>query len=453
MSSTYEKLENSQVKLTFKISPEVFTKSLDEVYQKEKGKINMQGFRKGKVPRKVIESTFGKGYFYEDGLNNCLGSEYEKAARSSDLWPVSQAEFDILEISEEAGALLTATFTVRPEIDLPKEVYTNLEYPRLPDIEVSDEDVNKALEDIRMRNSRILPVEDRKTKEGDIVTINFEGFVDGETFEGGRFEGYRLKLGSKQFIDNFEEQLVDKEIGEDVEVNVTFPMEYPQEHLAGKKSLFNVKILEINETILPELDDDFAEEISEFETLAEYKESLKKELEAQRANMKLASEERRMLDALARKLDFYLPEVMIDNQVSNMINDFENRLRQSGMSMEAYLTQVGQTLDTLRKAYRKTAELQVRARVMLEKIAEVEDFEVSEAEIVSEVHIISETHGIPYDDLMSTIKESDRRGLILDIKARKAMELLSKNSVPSSDVVEITEEEKKEMDSQRFNFS
>ena len=450
MSSTYEKLQNSEIKLTFKISAEVFSKSLDEVYQKQKGKINMQGFRKGKVPRKVIEATFGGGYFYEEAINHCLGDEYERATREADLWPVSSAEFDIVEVSEEEGVTLTAVFTVRPDFDIPKEIYTELEYPRLPDSDVTDADIEKALEEIRMRNSRLMPVEDRKTKTDDIVTINFEGFVDGETFEGGKFEGYRLKLGSKQFIDNFEEQLIDKEIGADVEVNVTFPENYPQEHLAGKKALFNVKILEINETHLPELDDDFAEEVSEFDTLEQYKESLKGQLKIQREQMKAASEERRMLDALARKVPFDLPPVMIENQISNMIQDFSNRVRQSGMSIEAYLTQVGQTIETLRAAYRKTAELQVRARIMLEKIAEVEGFDVSESEIVAEVHNISEIHQVPYENLMSTMKDIDRRGLILDIKAKKAMALLAKNATPSSDVIEITQEEQEEIDSQKL---
>jgi len=445
MSSTYEKLENNEIKLTFKIQPDVFAKALDEVYLKHKGKINMQGFRKGKVPRKVIEATFGQGYFYEEALNHVLGAEYDRAISEVDVWPVSQAEFEILEVSEENGATLTAVYTTRPDFDLPKEAYENLEYPRLPEIEVTEEAVDNALKQIQGQNSRLVPVEDRQTQLDDIVTINYEGFVDGVPFEGGKFEGYRLKLGSKQFIDTFEDQLLSKNIGEDVEVNVTFPNPYPQKALEGKAAVFKVKILEINETELPELDDDFAEEVSEFDTLAEYKESLKVQLEAQREQMKVVNEERRILDTLARKVPFELPNVMIENQVNNLIQDFSNRLRQQGMSMEAYLTQVGRTMEDLRSAYSKTAEPQVRARILLEKIAEVENFTVAEAEIVAEVHNISEMHHIPYDNLMETMRDSDRRGLILDIKSRKAMEILTQNAKPSVEVVEITEEEQAEM--------
>ncbi|MCL2611470.1 MAG: trigger factor, partial [Defluviitaleaceae bacterium] len=332
-----------------------------------------------------------------------------------------------------------------PDFDLPKEAYENLEYPRLPEIEVTEEAVDNALKQIQGQNSRLVPVEDRQTQLDDIVTINYEGFVDGVPFEGGKFEGYRLKLGSKQFIDTFEDQLLSKNIGEDVEVNVTFPNPYPQKALEGKAAVFKVKILEINETELPELDDDFAEEVSEFDTLAEYKESLKVQLEAQREQMKVVNEERRILDTLARKVPFELPNVMIENQVNNLIQDFSNRLRQQGMSMEAYLTQVGRTMEDLRSAYSKTAEPQVRARILLEKIAEVENFTVAEAEIVAEVHNISEMHHIPYDNLMETMRDSDRRGLILDIKSRKAMEILTQNAKPSVEVVEITEEEQAEM--------
>ncbi|MCL1924683.1 MAG: trigger factor [Defluviitaleaceae bacterium] len=446
MSSTYKKLENSQIKLTFKIEPDIFSNALDEVYQRQKGRINMQGFRKGKVPRKVIEATFGSGYFYEDAINHVLGKEYEKATTEANLWPVSQAEFEIVEVTEKDGATLTATFTVRPDFDLKKEDYAQLEYPRLPESIVTDEDLEKTLEEIRKQNSRLVPVEDRAAKQDDVVTINFEGFIDGEAFEGGKSDGYRLKLGSKQFIDNFEEQLIGKNIGDNVEVHVTFPEKYPQENLSGKAAIFNVKMLEINETVLPELDDDFAEEISEFDTLEEYTKDVRAKLEVQREQMRASSEERRMLDALARKIPFDLPEVMIENQVNNMIQDFSNRLRQSGMSMEAYLTQVGQTIENLRKAYRKTAELQIRARVILEKIAEVENFEVTEAEITAEVHNISEMYNTPYENLMATMRDSDKRGLILDIKSKKAMDLLVSNSRASKDVVEVTEEEQEEID-------
>ena len=445
MSSTYEKLENNEIKLTFKIEAGIFATALDEVYLKHKGKINMQGFRKGKVPRKVIEATYGQGYFYEEALNHVLSEQYDRAVNEVEIWPVSQAEFEILEVSEEDGATLTATYITRPDFDIPKEAYENLEYPRLPEIEVKDDAVDKALKQIQEQNSRIVPVEDRATKLDDIVTINYEGFVDGAAFDGGKFEGFRLKLGSKQFIDNFEEQLLDKNIGDEVEVNVTFPDKYPQKSLEGKSAVFNVKILEINETELPELDDDFAEEVSEFETLAEYKENLKVQIEAQREQMQVMSEERRILDALSKKVPFELPNVMIENQVNNLYQDFANRLRQQGMSVEAYLTQVGRTLEELREAYTKTAAPQVRARVLLERIAEVENFEVTEAEISAEVHNISEAHNIPYDSLMTTMRDADRRGLVLDIKSRKAMELLMKNAKPSDEVVEVTEEEQAEI--------
>jgi len=361
MGSRFETVETNKVKITFEISPEKFEEGIQEAYKRNRGKINIPGFRKGKAPRKIIEMNFGKEIFYEDAVNIVLPDAYDSAVKELNLDTVSRPEIDIEEISAENGVVLTAEVFVKPEVSIEAEDYKGVQY-EIAEAVIEDSEIEAEINKVREQNARIVPVTDRPVQDGDIVTLDFEGFVDGVAFEGGKGENYELTIGSKTFIDTFEEQLTGLNIGEEKDVNVKFPEEYGKEELNGKPALFKVKINGIKFKELPEVDDDLAQDVSEFDTLDEYKNSIKEKLLSAKEEEIKNKKENDIVKAVTEKAKMDVPPVMIENQIENMVNDFANQLRMQGLPLETYLQYVGQDMDSLREAYRANAENQVKSR-------------------------------------------------------------------------------------------
>ena len=428
---TTENIGNNEVKITLQITPEELAKALETAYHKGKGKIAIQGFRKGKVPRKIIEKFYGEDYFYLDAVNLVLPDLYEKFLDETDLEIVSQPSFDLEEeITLEKGATVIAIISVKPEVQLKKEDYTGVTYDAVAEEKVTDEEIEREINQLRERNSRIAPVEGRASKNGDIVNINFEGFVDGVAFAGGKSEGFDLKLGSKNFIDTFEAQLEGKEIGEDVDVHVTFPEHYPgNQDLAGAKAHFKVKINDIKEVQLPELDDDFAQDVSEFDTMEEYRTHLKEQIQIMRDENRTGTIQENIVKSIAAKIEIDIPKSMVDAQITNIVEDTANTMRMRGVGLEVYLQHIGQTMDEYRESQRENADEQVRARLLLEKIAELENFEVTDEEFEEEVDRIADVYNMERAKLVEAIGVAGEKGLRTDIKAKKAVDYLTEHAI------------------------
>lgn len=428
MSCKIENLEKNKVKITFSVSAEKLEEGIQEAYNKNKSKINIPGFRKGKAPRKIIEVQYGKEFFFEDAINIVMPEAYTAAVEELDLTIVSRPEISIVDISIEDGATIEAEVYIKPEITLNPEDYKGVTYNK-EELEVTDEDIENEINKAREQNSRVVSVSDRPIKDGDIVTIDFEGSIDDVPFEGGKGTDYELTIGSKTFIDTFEEQLIGHEIGDDVEVNVTFPENYGKEELQGQKALFKVEIKDIKVKELPEINDDFAQDVSEFDTLEEYKNDIKQKLQEAKEQDEQRNKEDKILKALIEKISMDVPQVMIENQIDNMINEFENQIRSQGMSLDVYLQYVGQNMDSLREAYRENATTQVKARLILEKVVEIEGIEVSEEEYNEEIDRIAKNYNMDKERLLTVLREEDKIGLKLDLKVKNALKLILDNSV------------------------
>lgn len=428
MGSRFETVETNKVKITFEISPEKFEEGIQEAYKRNRGKINIPGFRKGKAPRKIIEMNFGKEIFYEDAVNIVLPDAYDSAVKELNLDTVSRPEIDIEEISAENGVVLTAEVFVKPEVSIEAEDYKGVQY-EIAEAVIEDSEIEAEINKVREQNARIVPVTDRPVQDGDIVTLDFEGFVDGVAFEGGKGENYELTIGSKTFIDTFEEQLIGLNIGEEKDVNVKFPEEYGKEELNGKPALFKVKINGIKFKELPEVDDDLAQDVSEFDTLDEYKNSIKEKLLSAKEEEIKNKKENDIVKAVTEKAKMDVPPVMIENQIENMVNDFANQLRMQGLPLETYLQYVGQDMDSLREAYRANAENQVKSRLVLEAIANKEDFPVTEEDIDAELNKLAENYQMEKERLENILKPEDKEGLKKDIAVRKALDYIVENAV------------------------
>ncbi len=426
MSNTVEKLENNRVKITFQIDAESFEKGIQEAYNKNKGKINIQGFRKGKAPRQIIEKMYGKEFFYDDAINIVLPSIYEKAVLEEGLDVVSRPQIDFEEVSKEKGATVIATVFVKPEVTV--ENYKGLEVEKV-EAEVTDEDINNRLNQELDKNARLIEVTDRAVQDGDVVTLDFEGFKDGVPFEGGKGENYELTIGSKTFVDTFEEQLVGLNIGEEKEINVTFPENYGQADLAGQPATFKAKINAIKLKELPELDDEFAKDISEFDTLDEYKAKIKEELSTQKVEFAKNETQNKLMEKLVQSTDINLPQVMVENQVEGLVRDYAGQLQAQGISLDMYLEFMGQTMESLREVYRVEAEKQVRGRLILESIAKQENFDVSEEEIDNEVSRIATQYNMPLEQLKKVMRPEDVEGIKGDIRTQKALKLVAETAV------------------------
>ncbi|ROR28712.1 trigger factor [Mobilisporobacter senegalensis] len=422
MSLQVEKLEKNMVKLTIEATAEEFEAATEKAYLKNRSKMNVQGFRKGKAPRKIIEKMYGKEVFYEDAANNIIPDAYEKAAVESGLDLVSQPDIDVVQIESGKPFIFTATVAVKPEVTLGD--YKGIKVAKA-DIEVTEDEMNGELDKVREQNSRLIAVEDRPAKDKDQTIIDFEGFVDGVPFEGGKGTDYPLTLGSHSFIDTFEEQLVGKKIGEEVEVNVKFPEEYQAAELAGKDAMFKVTIKEIKEKELPELDDEFASDVSEFETLAEYKEDLKaKLLEKKEKDAKRAKEDE-VVDKIIENATMEIPDAMLDTQVKQMADEFAQRIQQQGLTVEQYFQFTGMDSKKFIETLKPQATKRIQSRLVLETIVKAENITASDEDIEKEIKDMAAMYQMEYEKLKEIIGEREKEQMKMDIAVQKAVDFVT----------------------------
>ena len=424
MSVQVEKLEKNMAKLTVEVPAEEVEKAIQAAYLKEKNKISMPGFRKGKVPRAMIEKMYGAAVFYEEAANILIQDNYAKAMEESKEDIVSRPTIDVVQIESGKPFIFTAEVAVRPEVTLGK--YKGVQVTKI-DTTVTDEEVEAALEKEQQKNSRTVSVTDRPVQTGDTAVIDFEGFVDGVAFEGGKGENHPLEIGSHSFIEGFEDQLVGHNAGEEVEVNVTFPEKYQAAELAGKPAVFKVKINEIKTKELPELNDEFAQDVSEFDTLAEYKEDLRKHLEVSKENDAKRAKEDEAIKKIIDKSTMELPDAMIDTQCENMINEFAQRISQSGLTMDQYMQFPGMTIDGLKEQVRPEAITRIQSSLVLEQIAKEENIEVSDDEINAEVEKMAAQYGMEADKLKEYLGDAEKESMKRDLAITKAVDLIMEN--------------------------
>ena len=427
MSFTVEQLEEkNMVKLVITSSDEEFEKGLEQAYNKNKSKINVQGFRKGKAPRKIIEKFYGKEVFFEDAANAIIPEAYAKAAEESGLEIVSQPEIGLVQLEDGKPFIFSATVAVKPEVELGQ--YKGVEVAKA-DVEVTEDDINAELDKVREQNSRTVNVEDRPVQDKDMTVIDFEGFIDGQPFQGGKGENYPLTIGSHSFIDTFEEQLIGKNIGEETEVNVTFPEDYHAEELKGKPATFKVTVKEIKEKQYDDLDDDFAQNVSDFDTLAEYKEDLKKTIGERKANEAKNKKEAEAIDKIIENAKMDIPSAMVDTQVRQMAEDFSRRLQQQGLSVEQYFQFTGLTADKLFADMQPEAEKRIKSRLVLEAIVKAENIEVSDEEYESALNKMAESYGMEVDKIKEFMGEYEQKQIREDIAVQKAVDLVVAEAV------------------------
>jgi len=417
-----ELIEKNLYELTFDVDRATFDAAVDKVYRQSVKKINVPGFRRGKAPRAIIEKMYGKGVFYEDALNEIIPAAWADASKEAALDMVSRPEFDVESI-EDDGVVLKAKAYVKPEIQIENYLGITAERTVTP---VTDADVDADIERVRNRNSRMIDVTDRAAQMDDVANIDYEGSVDGVPFDGGKAEGHDLKLGSGQFIPGFEEQIVGHAIGDEFDVNVTFPEEYHAEELKGKAAVFKVKLNGLKFNELPALDDEFVRDVSDFNTLDEYKADIRAKLEAQNTKAADSAVEEQILEALIGKLEADIPEAMYETETENYVRDYDNRLRMQGLDLSTYFKYTGMNLDTLREQMRPQAEKQVKTRLALEKIAALENITVSEEETEEEYKRIAEAYNMEIDKVKEMV-EAD--GIAADLKVKKAVDLVKEKAV------------------------
>lgn len=428
MSLQVEKLEKNMAKLTIEVSAEELEKALQGAYEKNKGKISVPGFRKGKVPRPMVEKMYGKEIFYEDAANALIPDAYEKALDECEEDIVSSPKIDVTQLEAGKPFIFTAEVALKPEVKLGK--YKGVKVDKV-DAEVTDEEVNAEIEQERERNARNITIEDRPVKDGDMTVIDFEGFVDGVAFDGGKGENYPLTIGSGAFIPGFEEQLIGAEIGKETEVNVTFPEDYQAEELKGKAAVFKCTVKEIKEKELPELDDEFASEVSEFETLAEYKEDVKKNLAEKKEKDAKAAKEDAVIDAIVNDSDMELPEAMIATQQRQLVEDFAQRIQMQGLSMEQYFQFTGSNYEMLVEQVKPQAEKRIKSRLVLEAVAAKEKMEVSEEEYTKETERMAEAYQMEADKVREMLGEKEKKQIMQDLAIQKAVEFVVENAKES----------------------
>ena len=426
MGYTVENLEKSMAKITITVSAEDFEKAMEQSYNKNKKKINIQGFRRGKAPRKMIEKMYGPEIFYEDAANLAIPDAYEEATKECGLDIVSRPEIDVVEIGKGKEFVFTATVAVKPEVTLGD--YKGIEVEK-KEVKVLAADVNDEIERVREQNSRMITVDDRGIKKDDTAVIDFEGFVDGEAFQGGKGEDYPLVIGSHSFIDTFEDQLIGKKVGEEVEVNVTFPDEYHEESLKGKPALFKVTIKEIKKKELPKLDDEFASEVSEFETLKEYKASVKKTLTERRKADAKREKENIAVEKVVENATIEIPAPMIEEQTNQMIQEFAARLSQQGLSFEQYMQMTGLTPPALMEQMRPEAEKRIKTRLTLEAIVAAEGLKATAKDVEKEIEKMAEMYQMEADKMKELIGDAEKEQISLDLAVQKAVDLIVKEAV------------------------
>lgn len=427
MSFKIEDLEKKNMKkLVIEVSAEEFEAGLEQAYRKNKGKINVQGFRKGKAPRALIEKLYGPSVFYEDAANIIIPDAYAKAAEDCGLEIVSRPEIDVEQIEKGKEFIFTAEVAVKPEVKLGE--YKKIEV-EAADISVTDEEILADLETVRQQNSRTITVEDRPVQEGDIATIDYEGFVDGVAFEGGKGTDHALTIGSHSFIDNFEEQLIGWNIGDEAEINVTFPEEYHAAELAGKPAVFKVAVKGIKTKELPELNDEFAQEASEFDTLDEYKADIRAKIQERKEKEAKTAKRDAVIAKIIENAEMEIPEPMIDQQKRQMVEDFEQRLRMQGLSIEQYMQFTGMTANKFMETLAPQAVKDIQYRLVLEAIAKAENIEVTEEELEAEMTQMAEAYKMELDKVKELIGDKEKEGLKQDIQVRKAADLVTDSAV------------------------
>ncbi len=424
MSVQVENLEKNMAKLTIEVAADEVEKAMEASYQKQKSKISIPGFRKGKVPRKMIEKMYGEAVFYDDAVNTLIQDHYPDAADESGIDIVSRPTVDVVQIGSGKPFIFTAEVAVRPEVKLGK--YKGVQVTKI-DTDVTDEEIEKELESEREKNARNVSVTDRPAANGDTVVIDYEGFCDGVAFEGGKDENHSLELGSHSFVDTFEDQLVGKSVGDDVEVNVKFPEKYHSADLAGKPALFKVKIHEIKAKELPELNDEFAQDVSECDTLDAYKEEIKGRLAEQKENAAKRTKEDEAIQKIIDKSTMEIPEAMLDTQCDNMVNEFAQRIMQSGLSLEQYMQFSGLTMDKLKEQVRPEAETRIKSSLVLEQIAKEENIEVTEEEIDAEIEKMASAYGMEADKLKEHMGDKEKQSIRRDLSVTKAVDLVMDN--------------------------
>lgn len=425
MSLQVENLEKNMAKLTINVSAEEVEEAIQKAYLKQKSKISVPGFRKGKVPRKMVEKMYGVGVFYEDAVNEMIPTAYEAAAKESGLEIVSQPSIDVVQIEAGKEFIFTAEVAVKPEVELGE--YKGVQVEK-KDIEVTDEEIMAEIDRERDQNSRVITVEDRAVQDGDMTVIDFEGFVDGTPFEGGKGTDYPLTIGSHSFIDTFEEQLIGKNIGEEVEVNVTFPEEYHAEELKGKPAMFKVTVKEIKVKELPELNNDFVEDVSEFSTVDEYKESIKKNIADKKEKEAKAAKEDSVIEKIIESSKMEIPDAMVESQVKQMAQDFSRRLSQQGLSIDQYFQYTGLTAEKMLEQMKPQAVKRIQSRLVLEAVAEKESFEVTEEDFENELKEMASTYSMEVDKLKELITDTDKDNMKKDIQVKKAVEFVTENA-------------------------
>ena len=426
MSVQVEKLEKNMAKLTIEVSSEEFENAIAKAYKKNKNKISMPGFRKGKAPRAMIEKMYGKGIFYEDAANSIIPDAYADAAKESELEIVAQPEIDVTQIESGKPFIFTATVALKPEVTLGE--YKGIEVEK-KEVEVTDEEVEAEINKVRESNARMLDIDDRATQDGDTVLIDFDGYVDGKQFEGGKADDYSLVLGSHSFIDNFEEQLVGKNIGDDVEVNVTFPENYQAEELQGKPAVFKVKIKEIKVKELPELDDDFAQDVSNFDTIAEYKEDLKKKLTENKEEALKREREEAVIGKIIENAQMDIPEQMVDAQTRQMTQELAQRLSSQGLSIDQYMQFTGLTPQKMIEELKPQALKRIQSRLVLEAVVAAENIETTEEELDKEIENMASMYQMEVDKLKEVIGEEEKKQIGLDLAVQKAVEMVTEAAV------------------------
>lgn len=421
MSLQVEKLENNTAKLTIEVPAEEFDKAIQAAYQKNKNKFNVPGFRKGKVPYAMVEKMYGAGVFYEEAANELIPDAYANAAAESELEIVARPEINVTQIEKGKPFVFEAEVTLKPEIKLGK--YKGVKVEAM-DTTVTDEDVAAELDKVKEQNARLVAADDKAVEDGDQTTIDFEGFVDGVAFEGGKGEDYPLTIGSHSFIDTFEEQLIGKKVCEEVEVNVTFPEQYQAKELAGKPAMFKVTIKEIKVKEYPELDDDFAQDVSEFDTLDEYKADIKKNLEEKKAQEAEADKESKVIEAIVNDSEMDIPEKMIEAQSQQMVEEFAQNIAMQGISFDQYMQFTGTTVDQLTEQVKPQAEARVQSSLVLEAIVKAEKIEASDEEFDEEIKRMAERYQMEADKVNELLSDDDKKNIRADICARKAAKLV-----------------------------
>lgn len=426
MSLQVEKLDNNMAKLTIEVSAEKLEKAIEEAYQKNKNRINIPGFRKGKAPRKMIEQMYGKDVFCEDAANALIPDAYEEALEECTEKIVSSPKVDVVQLEAGKPFIFTAEVALKPEVTLGK--YKGVKVDKF-DVDVTDEEVNAEIDQERQKNSRIVEVTDRAVKEGDIATIDFEGFVDGVAFEGGKGTDYPLTIGSHTFIPGFEEELVGAKIEEETDVNVTFPEDYQAVELAGKAAVFKCTVKKLQERLLPELNDDFVSEVSdESDTVEEYKEEIKKKISDRKTSNAKNAKEDAVIEAIIADAKMDIPDAMLDTQQRQMVQEYAQRLQSQGLSMDQYMQFTGTTAQMLLEQVKPQALKRIQSRLVMEAVAAAENIKPSEEEIEEEIKTMSEVYQMEPDKVKELLGENGMKQVVEDLAVRKAVDFAVENA-------------------------